>query len=173
MIKFGVPLDGDPFKLQHLPFVIISGVICGLLGAVFVWGNVALTKVRMACLKNKLAKVFEAIMMVIITATIIFVLPYLASCIQNDDLPDDLDVVNFTCPPGYFNKLATLLWQTEGGVIKVLFSQQITIEWYFLLVFFLVWFILTMVTYGTAVPAGLFFPGILMGCALGLLLGQL
>ena len=30
-----------------------------------------------------------------------------------------------------------------------------------------------MVTYGTAVPAGLFFPGILMGCALGLLLGDL
>lgn len=159
--------------MEHLPFVIISGIICGILGAIFVWVNVAMTKFRMKVLDTKLKKVIEAIIVVIVTATIIFVLPYAADCIVNDDLPVDLKVITFTCPDGYFNKLATLLWQTEGGVIKVLFSEDITIEWYFLIIFFLVWFILTMLTYGTAVPAGLFFPGILMGCALGLLLGDL
>ena len=41
------------------------------------------------------------------------------------------------------------------------------------MIFFLVWFCLTMITYGTAVPAGLFFPGILMGCALGLIMANI
>ena len=39
-----------------------------------------------------------------------------------------------------------------------------------LLVHFLIWFLMTLVTYGTAVPAGLFFPGILIGCTLGRIL---
>ena len=108
--------------MEHLPFVIISGVICGILGAIFVWGNVAITRCRMKVLDTKIKKVIEAIIVVIITATIIFVLPYTASCIVNDDLPKDIKVISFNCPEGYFNKLATLLWQTEGDVIKVLFS---------------------------------------------------
>ena len=39
-----------------------------------------------------------------------------------------------------------------------------------LLVHFLIWFLMTLVTYGTAVPAGLFLPGILIGCTLGRIL---
>lgn len=39
-----------------------------------------------------------------------------------------------------------------------------------LLVHFLIWFIMTVFTYGTAVPAGLFLPGILIGCSLGRML---
>jgi chloride channel 7 len=39
-----------------------------------------------------------------------------------------------------------------------------------LLVHFLIWFLMTIVTYGTAVPAGLFLPGILIGCGLGRML---
>jgi chloride channel 7 len=35
------------------------------------------------------------------------------------------------------------------------------------MVHFLVWYLMTIVTYGTAVPAGLFLPGILIGCSLG------
>lgn len=39
-----------------------------------------------------------------------------------------------------------------------------------LLVHFLIWFLMTTLTYGTAVPAGLFLPGILIGCGLGRML---
>ena len=39
-----------------------------------------------------------------------------------------------------------------------------------LLVHFLIWFVMTVFTYGTAVPAGLFLPGILIGCTLGRML---
>lgn len=39
-----------------------------------------------------------------------------------------------------------------------------------LLVHFLIWFVMTIITYGTAVPSGLFLPGILIGCTLGRML---
>ena len=41
-----------------------------------------------------------------------------------------------------------------------------------LVIFTLFWYIFTILTYGTSVPAGLFLPGILIGCGLGHLTGQ-
>ena len=40
-----------------------------------------------------------------------------------------------------------------------------------LIIYFIIWYFFTIVTYGTAVPAGIFLPGILIGCALGRMLG--
>mmetsp|Transcript_8099 Transcript_8099/g.5763 ORF Transcript_8099/g.5763 Transcript_8099/m.5763 type:complete len:134 (+) Transcript_8099:1202-1603(+) len=37
----------------------------------------------------------------------------------------------------------------------------------------MLWYLLTIITYGTAVPAGLFLPGILIGCSLGRMLALL
>lgn len=34
-------------------------------------------------------------------------------------------------------------------------------------IFFLTWYLFTITTYGTNVPAGLFLPGMIIGCALG------
>lgn len=36
-----------------------------------------------------------------------------------------------------------------------------------MVIFLLVWYLLTITTYGTFVPAGLFLPGMIIGCALG------
>lgn len=33
--------------------------------------------------------------------------------------------------------------------------------------FLIIWYLLTITTYGTNVPAGLFLPGMIIGCALG------
>ena len=35
------------------------------------------------------------------------------------------------------------------------------------------WYIFTVISYGTAVPAGLFLPGILIGCAIGRVYGHI
>jgi H+/Cl- antiporter ClcA len=37
------------------------------------------------------------------------------------------------------------------------------------LIIFFSWYCLTIITYGTFVPAGLFLPGMIVGCALGAL----
>jgi H+/Cl- antiporter ClcA len=41
-----------------------------------------------------------------------------------------------------------------------------------LLLFFIIWLVFTIITYGTAVSAGLFLPGILIGCSMGRILGK-
>lgn len=60
--------------------MIIAGAICGLLGALFVIGNTAISKLRKKYLKDKWVKVLEAVGMVCITGTIIYVLPLFMGC---------------------------------------------------------------------------------------------
>ena len=70
-----------------------------------------------------------------------------------------------------YNPMATFLFNPEGTVIKNFLSKKAVFSYETLLLFFLIWFIFTIITYGTAVPAGLFLPGILIGCSLGRVLG--
>ena len=86
--------------------------------------------------------------------------------------------MRFRCPEGYFNPLATLLFNTEGGTIRTLldFPSQLknnqtdsSVPVGDISIYLVVWYSLTIVTYGVWVPAGLFLPGILIGCAVGIL----
>jgi chloride channel 7 len=60
-----------------------------------------------------------------------------------------------------------LLLNPEGNTIKAFLTKEAVFDYNPLLIHFLIWFLMTTVTYGTAVPAGLFLPGILIGCSLG------
>jgi len=70
-----------------------------------------------------------------------------------------------------YNPMATFLFNPEGAVIKNFLSKKAVFSYETLLLFFIIWYLFTIITYGTAVPAGLFLPGILIGCALGRVLG--
>ena len=78
----------------------------------------------------------------------------------------------YTCPEGQYNPLATMFFNTEGSAIRVLISsyespngiQRSTTT---LLIYLAVWYGLTISTYGVWVPAGLFLPGIIIGCTVG------
>ena len=69
--------------------------------------------------------------------------------------------------------MATVLLNPEGNVIKAFLSKSTQFDYNTLLIHFLIWYLLTIITYGTAVPAGLFLPGILIGCSLGRMLALL
>lgn len=79
----------------------------------------------------------------------------------------------FNCPPGYYNDLATLLLTTNDDAVKNIFSTNTPHEYQpsSLLIFFALYCILGIITFGIAVPSGLFLPIILMGSAYGRLLG--
>jgi len=66
-----------------------------------------------------------------------------------------------------YNTLATLLFNTEGATVRGYLGYGTELAAWISVVYFFYWFFLSVISYGTAVPAGLFFPGILMGCALG------
>jgi len=75
----------------------------------------------------------------------------------------------WTCEENEYNNLATLFLNTESATIKSLFhySKFYIIEKTDLIFFGSVWFIFTVLTTGTWIPAGLFLPGIIMGGAVG------
>jgi chloride channel 7 len=69
--------------------------------------------------------------------------------------------------PNTFNPLASLFWQTEGGVIRDILSEGVMCSMGQMAIFALTWYFWFSVTYGTQVPSGLFLPGMIIGCALG------
>lgn len=87
-----------------------------------------------------------------------------------DDESVDSEFIQYTCEKGEYNPLATLLLNPEGNTIKALMNKNAIFAYNPLLVHFLIWFVMTIITYGTAVPSGLFLPGILIGCTLGRML---
>ena len=92
-----------------------------------------------------------------------------ASCetmIDPDFLEDNIRYLAY-CPDGKYNPLAALFWSGEGAIIRNILQTKVSIEWYEMLVFTSVWYFWTIITYGTNVPAGLFLPGMIIGCGCG------
>lgn len=115
----------------------------------------------------------ETILLTALTATVLFFTPSILSknCMSRDESSVDAEHIQYLCPEGMYNPMATFLFNAEGTVIKNFLSKKAVFSYETLLLFFLIWFIFTCITYGTAVPAGLFLPGILIGCSLGRVVG--
>ena len=65
-----------------------------------------------------------------------------------------------------------MTFNTEGDAIRTIISGfegpgGVNSSSWHLLIFALIWYFWTIVTYGVHVPAGLFLPGIIIGCAVG------
>jgi chloride channel 7 len=72
-----------------------------------------------------------------------------------------------------YSSTATLTGQTWDDVIFALFHDASKMDETSLIVFFISMFILANITYGIAVPSGLFVPCILMGASFGRLQGEI
>lgn len=172
LIKFG-EYDENPYKLSDFPFFIILGIFGGLLGAMFIYVNGEMNRLRKKVLKSNKLKFIETIALTALTATVLFYTPNILSknCMSQDESSVDAEHIQYLCPDGMYNPMATFLFNSEGTVIKNFLSKKAVFSYETLLLFFLIWFIFTCLTYGTFIPAGLFLPGILIGCSLGRVLG--
>lgn len=99
--------------------------------------------------------------------------PWFIGCRGEGQNFDHITYIQYTCPEGAYNPLATLLFNPEGAVIKAFMNSSTTYYYPELLIFFLIWYLFTIITYGTSVPAGIFLPGILIGASLGRMVGLL
>ncbi|KAL6011321.1 hypothetical protein ACLOJK_001767 [Asimina triloba] len=170
--------------LDLLP-VILIGIIGGVLGSLY---NHVLHKVlRLYNLINergRLHKVLLSVAASIFTSACLYSLPFLASCTPCDpSLPDSVcpttgrtgNFKQFNCPAGYYNDLASLLHSTNDDAVRNIFSTSTPTEFRIssLFLFFALYCILGLFTFGIATPSGLFLPIILMGSGYGRLLGLL
>ncbi|CAK9175124.1 unnamed protein product [Ilex paraguariensis] len=165
-----------------LPVAVI-GVIGGLLGSLY---NHLLHKVlrvyNLINEKGKLHKILLSLSVSLFTSACLYGLPFLASCRPCDSsfpespCPTTGRVGNFkqfNCPNGYYNDLATILFTTNDDAVRNVFSTNTPTEFHIfsLIIFFALYCILGLFTFGIAVPSGLFLPIILMGSAYGRMLG--
>lgn len=134
-----------------------------------------------SCRKGKLHKLLLSLGVSIFTSVCLFCLPFLAKCQPCDPHAPEACPTNdrsgnfkqFNCPSGHYNDLATLLLTTNDDAVRNIFSSNTPNEFQptTLLIFFALYCILGLITFGIAVPSGLFLPIILMGSAYGRLLG--
>lgn len=119
----------------------------------------------------------------IFTSVCVFSLPFLGRCTPCDaGLPAGVcpttsragKFKQFNCAAGHYNDLASLLQSTNDDAVRHIFSATAAPAEYSaaaLLVFFALYCVLGLFTFGIAVPSGLFLPIILMGSGYGRLLG--
>ncbi|KAK4477317.1 hypothetical protein RD792_016534 [Penstemon davidsonii] len=185
LIMFDVSGVSVRYQVVDIIPVTVIGVIGGILGSLY---NYLLHKVlqvyNVINNKGKLQKLLLSLSVSIFTSACLYGLPFLAKCRPCD--PSTLNsscpttgrggkFKQFNCPKGYYNDLATLLLTTNDDAVRNLFSINASTEFttFSLMIFFVLYYILGLITFGIAVPSGLFLPVILMGSAYGRMLGIL
>ncbi|KAE8720142.1 Chloride channel protein CLC-a [Hibiscus syriacus] len=184
LIIFDVSDVKVSYHAMDLIPVIIIGIIGGLLGSLY---NHVLHKVlrlyNLINQKGKLHKLLLALGVSLFTSVCQYCLPFLAQCRPCDPSFPETCPTNdragnfkqFNCPAGHYNDLATLLLTTNDDAVRNIFSSNTSSEFHHtsILIFFVLYCILGLITFGIAVPSGLFLPIILMGSGYGRLLGML
>lgn len=177
LISFGPALTGSAYHLWELPFFVGLAVFGGLAGALFNHVNEKICKWRRDSLAGKkFPRMAEALLVTATTAVFAFWLPlvfeHCSSVPTADMAKDETFYARYRCGKGEFNTMASVLFTTTEVAIKGFFHNTAEYRWDALLAYFVVVFVLAVVTYGIAVPSGLFVPCILAGCAFGRMVGE-
>ncbi|XP_042475967.1 chloride channel protein CLC-d isoform X2 [Macadamia integrifolia] len=179
----------EDYSFEELLPMAFIGVIGGLLGALFNQLTLYITRWRRQYLhkKGNRVKIIEVCLVSLITSAISFGLPLLRKC---SPCPETEANSGIECPrpPGMYgnyvsfycakdneyNDLATIFFNTQDDAIRNLFSAKTFHEYsaQSLLTFLVMFYTLAVVTFGTAVPAGQFVPGIMIGSTYGRLVGM-
>ncbi|KAJ1696442.1 hypothetical protein LUZ63_004954 [Rhynchospora breviuscula] len=182
LIMFDVSESVATYSLPDLIAILVLGVIGGVFGSLF---NFLVDKaLRTYSIINERGAPFKILLTIIIsllTSCCSFGLPWLAHCTKCPaDAVEQCPTVgrsgnykNFQCPPGYYNGLASLFFNTNDDAIRNLFKAGTQDEFHMssLFIFFTAIYCLGIITYGIAVPSGLFIPVILAGATYGRIVG--
>ncbi|CAB4305801.1 unnamed protein product [Prunus armeniaca] len=183
LIMFDVSTVTVTYHMMDIIPVVVIGIIGGVLGSLY---NFFLHKIlRLYNLINQKGKVHKLLLSLsvsLFTSACLYGLPFLVECTPCDSsLAESVCPTNegsgnfkqFNCPDGHYNDLATLLLATNDDAVRNIFSTTTSTEYHpiSLLIFFALYCILGLFTFGIAVPTGLFLPIILMGSAYGRMLG--
>ncbi|OAE18083.1 hypothetical protein AXG93_2899s1120 [Marchantia polymorpha subsp. ruderalis] len=166
----------EDYSFYELVPMAMLGVVGGLLGALFNQLTLILSKWRRNVLHKRGAKtkIVEAVLVSLLTSVLSFGLPLLTKCTPCPDPEKYPDIFHCSADNEY-NDLATIFFNTQDDAIRNLFSTRTQHEYSAtsLIMFLSMFYSLAVITYGTAVPAGQFVPGIMIGATYGRLVGML
>ncbi|KAH6776926.1 chloride channel D [Perilla frutescens var. hirtella] len=178
----------EDYSFQELLPMAVIGVIGGLLGALFnqLTFHIAYWRRNYLHKRGNRVKVIEVCIVSVITSVISFGLPLFRKCTPCPEADANSGIecprrpgmygnyVNFYCGDKEYNDLATIFFNTQDDAIRNLFSAKTIHEFsaQSLLTFLVMFYSLAVLTFGTAVPAGQFVPGIMIGSTYGRLVGM-
>lgn len=157
-----------PFEYYELPIFILMGVFGGMSGAFWNSVNNRINMFRARFIKHRWARVLEAAFVAALGATCACAMAYsINDCRPLGNDPTETPVQLF-CEDNEYNAAAALWFQTPEATVKALFhdppgSHKILT----LVVFVLIYYPLSCVTYGLSVSLGIFIPTLLVGAAWG------
>jgi chloride channel 7 len=185
--NFSFKEGGSNFALYELLIFVAIGATGGLIGAIFNNINESITHWRMKKVNiSKKRRFIEVCVISTLMSCVMFfsslawpnckpiwsVLDHGKTTEQNEDLWEKL--IQFRCEEGEYNELASLIFSEPGDAIKLLFHlHKHAFSSMCLLTFFFLYISVAVVTYGIAVPSGLFVPSLLSGAAFGRLFGNM
>ncbi|XWS18027.1 hypothetical protein CRYUN_Cryun32bG0007000 [Craigia yunnanensis] len=186
LIMFDVNSANPTYSVPDLLAIIFLGIIGGVLGSLY---NYFVDKVlRIYSIINKKGPSFKILLVItvsLLTSCCSYGLPWLSRCIPctaHLPVPDQCPTIgrsenykNFQCLPTHYNDLASLFLNTNDDAIRNLLRSGTEKEFHLstLFIFFVSIYCLGIITYGIAVPSGLFIPVILAGASYGRLIGTL
>jgi len=171
------------YAVWELLMFVFLGCMGGLIGAIFNHVNERITHWRIKHVNHtKLYRFIEVLCISSLISIIMFGLPFVwHECLPLPDAEDTteqqkeliLKLVQFGCPADEYAPMASLFLQDGNDAIKLLFHMhERTFPHGALILFFLFYIGLATLTYGIAVPSGLFVPSLLSGAAFGRLFGN-
>lgn len=170
------------FAVYELFVFVLIGAVGGLIGAIFNNTNEKITHWRIKNINySKKRRFLEVVAVSFLVSLVSFVLPFLwVKCTTLPENPEEQEVellselVPFRCEKGVeYNELASLFFTEPGIAIRQLFHlHKHAFSDAALILFFLPYICLAVVTYGIAIPSGLFVPSLLSGAAFGRLIGN-
>ncbi|RWV96190.1 hypothetical protein GW17_00041121 [Ensete ventricosum] len=178
LIMFDLSSNISAYGTPDLIAVVLLGVIGGVLGGLY---NFLIGKtLRKYSIINEYAP--STAFLLTLSFIVVWVLIELMFPDNCSGMLDQCPTIgrsgnfkNLLCPPNHYNDLASLFLNTNDDAIRNLFSGGTNNEFRIstLIIFFAGVYCLGIVTYGIAVPSGLFIPVILAGASYGRLVGTL
>ena len=177
--------EESSFAVFELALFVVIGAMGGVIGAVFNDTNERITKWRIKNVNHsKKHRFLEVVLVSLLVSTVSFLLPLLwgeCKLLPSTDGMDESQLelrnslVPFNCEAGIeYNQVASLIFTDPGDAIRQLFHlRKHVFSSGALMVFFLAYISLAVVTYGIAIPSGLFVPSLLSGAAFGRLFGNM
>lgn len=170
------PLTDHQWLVQ-LPFVVLVSAIAGLLGALFNLLRRSIQSLRVSRRSHKM-RLLEAVCVATFTVFISLTAPlFLGNCLDTPITWNDDQIMQYYCPDGQYNDLATALLVSAPVVIRSflgLGSQTepinrictIQMPCYYsvlsLISVCIIYLLLMVLSSGLAVPGGLFMPSVMV-----------
>ncbi|TPP62755.1 H(+)/Cl(-) exchange transporter 7 [Fasciola gigantica] len=173
LISFGTFKFLDNYTIPEILIFLVMGVFGGVSGALFVKLNSAITTYRQRFIISKSAKVLEVMLISFLTTSVGFLLIWIIDDCSPLAYTTSPNPLKLKCADNEFNSLSSLLFTTPERSLRTLFHDPpSSFQVFSLIIFFVVYYTIACITYGLAVPAGLFIPSLLIGASWGRVIGN-